>query len=90
MTFIDYSIAFSHSTLLSLVLILIFPLVERFKYEPLARETGRTLPTSSAINKVHSLTLICKKSVTFTAELDAILFVYRKFVEVYSKHFPTS
>lgn len=55
MIFIDYSIAFSHSTLLSLVLILIFPLVERFKYEPLARETGRTLPTSSAINKVHSL-----------------------------------
>ena len=54
MIFIDYSIVFSHSTLLSLVFILIFPLVECFIDEPLARETGRPLPTSSTINKVHS------------------------------------
>ena len=57
MIFIDDFIVFSQINLLSLVLILIFPLtVERFIHEPLAQEagTGQPLPTSSTINKVHS------------------------------------
>ena len=78
MIFIDYSFVFSHSTLLSLVLILIFPLVECFIHEPLTRETGRPLPTSSTINKVHSF---------IHSFIHSIVYMYT--TQQSSKHFKT-
>ena len=42
-------------TNLQLVVLFFSPSVERFIHEPLARETGRPLPTSSAINEVSYL-----------------------------------